>query len=552
MGKIAYFSMEIGLESKIPTYSGGLGVLAGDHLKAAADLGLPMVGITLMYNRGYFEQHINEGVQTESYEHFDPSLHMEEVDLNSTVPIEHRKVKIKAWKYEIKGRKGIVPVYFIDTNGLDNRPWDEDITHKLYGGDHDYWRVAQEVVLGIGGVRMLHELGIEPEVYHLNEGHGAFATIELVKYHGYQNAKDKTVFTTHTPVSAGHDKFGYDLINQVLTSYMPRNIKQLAGEHDLNMTLLALNNSRYANGVARKHGEVSQKMFPDHEIGYITNGVHSFTWTSDAFLELYDKNLPDWRDDPTLLENIEIKEYDLLRAYFKTKQNLVDLVNDRTEKDYFYPEKLTIGFARRFATYKRASLIFSDLERLAKISNGNLQLVFAGKAHPMDEYGKSLIYEIHQAASALGNKVKIVFLEGYDMEMGKILTSGCDVWLNTPQRPREASGTSGMKAAHNANPHFSVNDGWWCETNIGGWDIGTNENACSLAPPTPEENKDDVNNLYNKLEFMLMPTFGTREWTKKKIQAIRNAGYFNSHRQVMDYVNKAYKLDNLLGKQQTY
>ncbi len=423
---------------------------------------------------------------------------------------------------------------FLDTDVEGNQPQDRDLTNYLYGGNKDY-RIAQEVVLGIGGVMMLHALGLSPEVYHLNEGHGAFAALELRKKYG-EAGKERTVFTTHTPVPAGHDVFDYGMARNVLNGHFSEDLSQLAGEHMLNTTLLAMNMSRYINAVSRKHAQVTRAMFPGFTIDAISNGVHSTTWTAQPFQELYDKFLPGWRDDPTMLANAKaIPLDDILAAHQQAKGDLIGHINTTTHAQ-FDPDIFTIGFARRFATYKRGDLIFRDIERLKRISNGHIQLVYAGKAHPQDDLGKSIIKAIHDAIPLVNGKVKVVFLEDYSMRTGKLLTAGCDVWLNTPKRGEESSQTSGMKAAHNGVPHFSTHDGWWCEATGGGWTIGPTQG--------PVDDHEDVMDLYARLEQDILTLFkGDRHGFAQIMQeAIVNAGFFNTHRMIEEYKERAWRI----------
>jgi glycogen phosphorylase len=548
---VAYFSMEVGLSENIPTYSGGLGVLAGDFLKAASDLELPLVGVTLLYNRGYCEQKIENGEQLESYCHFEPSNVMKELPERVSVKIEDREVKVKAWLYELEGRTGYkLPIYFLDTNGVNkNRPWDEDITSKLYGGNHPYHRLTQEVVLGIGGVKFLQELGHDISTYHMNEGHSSFLTLELLRQlEDINEVKEKSVFTTHTPVKAGHDCFDYNLVNQVMGEYirnLPKNadVKSLAGEDCLNMTMLAMNSSRHVNAVSKKHAEVTKNMFPGHELDHITNGVHSYTWTSKEFQDLFDKYIPEWRESSANLKKADIiPNEELWNAHSNSKEKLIDYVNSNyglnLDKD-----KLTICFARRAAEYKRPDLIFSDLEKLVEIGEDKIQLIFAGKAHPKDDLGKGAIYRINQYADKLKGKIDVVYLENYNMGLGKLLTSGADVWLNNPRRPREACGTSGMKAAHNGVINFSVLDGWFIEAHkedITGWAIGPEPNENMLCEV---DDMEDAKDLYNKLENKIIPLYYNNKngWTnimKNSISKI--ASNFNAERMVNEYFDKLY------------
>jgi glycogen phosphorylase len=549
--KIAYLSMEIGFNPEIPTYSGGLGILAGDFLKSGADMGVPIVGISLMYRGGYFNQNIIDGQQIENYPLYNPRRDMTKLE-NAivSVPIANREVKIVPWMHELKGNKSTIPLLFLDTHVYEkdgkgnqiplNKDWDEALTNNLYGGDHQYHRLAQEVILGIGGIKVLEKLGIKPEVYHLNEGHGAFAVLELEKIMG-KEAIEKTVFTTHTPVPAGHDKFDYGLAHQVIGKELPSNIKQIAGNDSLNMTLLALNKSRYANGVAKEHGEVSQIMFPDHDIDSITNGVHSYTWTSQRFQDLFDKYIPKWREHPEHLADVDIiPEEELLDAHLKNRYDLVNFVNEHNSIDSnFDPNIPIIGFARRFVTYKRGDLIFYDTNRLLEVAEGKLQFLFAGKAHPKDNGGKNIIHNIINKGNELKEDINVGFIPDYNMGISAIMTPGSDAWMNTPVRPREASGTSGMKAAHNGVPHLSIIDGWWYEAQpMGGWNIGPEPCDFKLKDIAY---KDDAYELYNVLEREVIPDIqDLKRYVQKIKESIKNASFFNSHRQMDDYMKKAY------------
>jgi len=557
--KIAYFSMEIGIKSEIPTYSGGLGVLAGDTLRTAADLKIPMVGITLLSKKGYFKQRLDDkGRQIEEPVIWNPSEHMTLLPAIITLNIEGRDVKIQAWQYNIKSLTGgCVPIFFLDSDIEGNIPEDREITSYLYGGTLEY-RLKQEIVLGIGGVRMLHELGFEIKKYHMNEGHSSLLTLELLNKFkrpiegvwderlvwDIDKVKDLCVFTTHTPVEAGHDKFPYEIVLKILGEPVPIKIlKELGGEEHLNMTLLALNLSEFINGVAKKHSEVSRNLFPGYEINAITNGVHSYTWTCDSFKKLYDKYLPGWANEPELFVRVDrIPKKEIWEMHLEAKKGLLDFVKEKTgiEMDL---DILTIGFARRATAYKRADLIFSDVKRLEKIGTNKIQIIFAGKAHPKDEMGKKLIEKIFLIKELLKDKIKIVYLENYDMEIALKMVSGVDIWLNTPLRPLEASGTSGMKAAHNGVINFSVLDGWWIEGHIEGftgWSIGPLPTEL-----TTESNSDkiDAEDLYNKLENIIIPMFYNNrlEWISIMQNAIgKNAYYFNSHRMMRRYITDAY------------
>jgi starch phosphorylase len=555
---IAYFSMEIGVKNDIPTYSGGLGILAGDTIKSGADLKLPMVAVTLISRKGYFTQEIDQaGWQLEKPVAWDPSKHMTLLPEKVKVSIENRDVAVQAWIYTVSSPTGgAVPILFLDTDVPGNSPEDRGITDSLYGGDTTY-RIKQEIVLGMGGVRMLQALEFHIKKYHMNEGHAGFLALELLlkfkrdiesvwderSVWDVARVRDLCVFTTHTPVEAGHDKFPYPLVKQVLGELIPFEVlRDLAGKDSLNMTLLALNLSKYINGVAKKHGEVSQHMFPGYHIHAITNGVHTFTWTCGEMAKLFDKYLPGWANEPELfVRSGNIPELELWEAHREAKRTLLEHVRRATgiEMDL---NALTVGFA---PAYKRPHLLFFDVERLLKAcGKGKIQIIYAGKAHPKDDPGKRLIQGIHEYGARLRDRVSIAFLPGYDMDIALKLVSGVDVWLNTPLRPLEASGTSGMKAAHNGVMNFSVLDGWWIEGHIEGftgWSIG------SLTPEGKDPravDAEDAADLYDKLENIIIPKYYDADkspWARMMKNAIsKNAYYFNSHRMMRRYVTEAY------------
>ena len=557
--KIAYFSMEIGLRPDIPTYSGGLGVLAGDTLRSAADLNLPFVAVTLIYRKGYFHQKIDDkGHQIELPAEWDPSLLMTTAPEKVTITMEGKPVYIQAWIYFVESvRGGNIPVIFLDTNVPENTPENRGLTDSLYGGDENY-RLKQEAILGIGGVRMLRKLGFQIKKYHMNEGHAALLTLELLHEYkkdieavwdesyiwDFETVRDFCVFTTHTPVEAGHDKFSYDLYNRILGGYFPEKVlRKLAGEKYINMTLLGFNLSKYINGVAKKHGAVSENMFPGYRINAITNGVHSYTWTSESLKKVYDKYLPGWANEPELFVRVGvIPDEELWAAHFETKRKLIDYVKSAAHVDLDY-DKFTIGFARRATAYKRADLLFYDIDKLERIGTGKIQIIYAGKAHPKDTEGKQLIEKIFSYIQRLKGKINIAFIQDYDMEVARKLVSGVDVWLNTPLRPLEASGTSGMKAAHNGVVNFSVLDGWWIEGHIEGytgWSIGP---APTDVGSDKDMNRIDAEDLYKKLENTIIPTYynDRKTWVRMMQNAIgKNAYYFNSHRMMRRYVTEAY------------
>lgn len=559
--KIAYFSMEIGFDSRIPTYAGGLGALAGDFIHSAADMKVPMLGVTLAHRRGYFFQQLDaSGWQSEEPVHWVIEDFMTDTGARATVTLEGRKVEIRAWKYEVTGSSGyIVPVYFLDTDLPNNSAWDRTLTHYLYGGDVHY-RLCQEVILGTGGVRILRVLGYHNlERFHMNEGHASLLTLELLREHLRKdnrsfldiNPEDREVvrqqciFTTHTPVPAGHDQFSFDLVDQVMGNREACGIHEsICHEEQLNMTFLALTLSHYINGVAKKHGEISQHMFSSYNIDSITNGVHAQTWVSGPFAQLFDHYIPGWRDDNfSLRYALSIPDGKIWEAHQTSKDSLIRRVN-REVNIGFDQDILTIGFARRFATYKRADLIFEDLQRLRQIARdaGKFQIVFAGKAHPQDQGGKILIQRIIELGKMLGGDVPIAYLPHYNLDLARKMTAGVDIWLNTPQPPLEASGTSGMKAALNGVPSFSILDGWWiegCIEGVTGWSIRLDGEA----PQEAGDRGKDADALYTKLEQIILPQFyGNRD---RFIEIMRhaialNGSFFNTQRMVQQYVLKAY------------
>ncbi|PIO05677.1 alpha-glucan family phosphorylase, partial [Candidatus Woesearchaeota archaeon CG08_land_8_20_14_0_20_43_7] len=554
---ISYFTMEIGLDSRMPTYSGGLGILAGDTIKSCADLKVPIIVITLLNEKGYFYQKLDEnGNQSESPFRWTPESFMTLQEQEIIVKVEGRDVKVKAWEYIVKGCTGYdVPVYFLDTNVEGNSDSDKGLTSHLYGGDLRY-RLCQKLVLGVGGVRMIEALGYKSiRKYHMNEGHSSLLTLELLqntkkenetefdKRYDINSVRKRCVFTTHTPVPAGHDQFPIDMVKSVITTELPIESDHFCHDGKLNMTLIGLNFSGYVNGVAKKHGEVSRSMFPNYPIDAITNGVHSATWVSEPFKKLYDNHMPGWTSDPfTLRYALSIPKYQMWLAHEETKKTLMDYINKHTNAGFDY-HIFTIGFARRATAYKRPDLLFSDIEKLKQIAKdeGRIQIVYAGKAHPKDDNGKDLIRKIFQLRNSLGDRIKIVYLQNYDMEMGKMLTSGVDVWLNTPMRPREASGTSGMKAAHNGVPHFSVLDGWWLEghvEDVTGWAIGPKPKGVA----TECEDGKDAEDLYKKLvQIIKMYYYDPENWRRIMRHVIAfNASFFNTHRMVQQYVLNAY------------
>jgi len=545
---VAYFSMEIGLKSSIPTYSGGLGVLAGDILKSAADLGVPIVGVTLLYRKGYFRQSFEECLQKALPVEWEPEKELTLLPNEVTVMIEDRIVKVRAWCLELQGRTGFtVPIYFLDTDVDGNTSADRELTWYLYGGDERY-RLCQEIILGSGGLRVLRDMGYANiDDYHLNEGHAAFIALELIRemgYESYDRVREKGVFTTHTPVSAGHDHFTWDLINRVMDSSMARRLRRMMPTEDVSMTEIALRYSRYINGVSQKHTQVSRAMYGRDDVDCITNGIHTLTWVSPEMEKLFTKHIPGWDNAPErLVKAVQIPVDEIRAAHAPAKKRLLDYVEEKTGKE-LDPERLTIGFARRVAQYKRADLILRDTARLVKAAGGKAQFIFSGKAHPNDGPAREILKKLLcEAQNMVGTDITVVFLEDYDMDKAALLVQGVDLWLNNPIRPREASGTSGMKCALNGIPNFSVLDGWWIEgwvEGVTGWSIG----------PSPTEtindqydDEVDLDDLLDKLEKVIIPTFYDKpeEWGKVMRGAIAlNASYFNTHRVVREYCERAY------------
>ena len=566
--RVAYFSMEIALRNEIPTYAGGLGVLAGDTLRSAADLGLPLVGVTLVSRAGYFRQEIDPaGRQLERPATWDPAQWASMLDAKVAVRIEDRPVWISVWLYVIESRMGgSTPVLLLDTDLPENRAEDRDITRDLYGGDDSY-RLKQEMVLGLGGVRILKALDFEISAYHMNEGHSALLGVELLRRFAYPTedlrpgefpydlprARELCRFTTHTPVEAGHDRFSYDLVKRLFASsvYGYNNkrapepgergtehgpidfsvLTALGGAKELNMTRLALSISDFVNGVAKRHAEVSSKMYPGYQVRAITNGVHPLTWAAASFRELYDRHIPGWCHEPELLGRVHgIPDKAVLGAHAQAKRALIERVRAVTGVS-LGAEVITLGFARRMTAYKRPELLFTDIERLRAIARQRpVQIVLAGKAHPHDQEGKLLIERLHAYARALAGSITVAYLPNYDLELALLMVSGADLWLNTPLPPLEASGTSGMKAALNGVPSLSFLDGWWlegCIEGVTGWAI------------------EDAGSLYEKLERVVLPLYygpgDPRGWVRLMKAVIgTNAAYFNSHRMMRRYATEAY------------
>ncbi len=559
---IAYFSMEIALESNMPTYSGGLGVLAGDTVRAAADMKIPMVAVSLIHRKGYLHQSFDKtGWQIEEPETWPIEDYLEEIPASVPICIDGRTVMLRAWKYTIKGVSGYeVPVYLLDTDHDLNSEWDRNITNCLYGGDKHY-RLCQEVVLGSGGIRVLRFLGYKGiERFHMNEGHSSLLALELLDHEAgkagkkvftheeVEKVRKKCVFTTHTPVAAGHDQFDLGLVKQVLGRTEIFDMKEVfCCQGVLNMTYLALNLSHFVNGVAKRHGEISRLMFAKYSIDAITNGVHASTWVCSQFAELFDKHIPGWREDNfNLRYALKIPADEIKEKHARAKRELIDLINKQTTAR-FDEQVLTLGFARRATGYKRGDLLFHDLDRLKDISQtcGPIQIVYAGKAHPQDAGGKELIKHINALTDKLPDSIRVVYLPNYNMALAKLIVAGVDVWLNTPLPPLEASGTSGMKAAMNGVPSLSILDGWWiegCIEGITGWAIGEADAGNGDAEL---RSRQDANSLYEKLSHLVIPKFyqdhgGLIDMMKHAIAL--NGSFFNTQRMLQQYVLKAYLL----------
>jgi starch phosphorylase len=553
-GRIAYFSMEIALEPETPTYSGGLGVLAGDTIRSAADLGFPMIAVSLVHRAGYFRQHLDaEGNQREEAEGWNPGGRLGPAGAALSVQIEGREVALRAWRHQVLGAGGhVVPVYLLDSDLEENAEHDRRLTDWLYGGDARY-RLAQEALLGLGGAALVHALG-EAQIYHLNEGHSALLVLSLLDdrlraREGTEPTEEdlaavrrRCVFTTHTPLPAGHDRFPFDMVRAVLGERRAELLARagLLYDGELNMTRLALRGARYVNGVSIRHAETSRAMFGGDTIHAITNGVHAKTWTSAPFAALFDRHVRGWRSDNVYLRYADVIPLSEIEgAHRSAKAALFEELRARTGES-FDPATLTIGFARRAASYKRAELILSDAERLAAIARetGPLLLVYGGKAHPHDNEGKSIVRHVIQSAAALRDGVRAVYLENYEMRLAAKLTAGVDVWLNTPVRPLEASGTSGMKAALNGVPSLSVLDGWWlegCIEDVTGWGIGGADAGASA--------ETDAALLYEKLAHVAATFYRQPEaFARVRRCAIAlNGSFFNTQRMLVQYAMNAYQ-----------
>jgi alpha-glucan phosphorylase-like protein len=546
--RVAYFTMEVGFKSSIPTFAGGLGILASDLMRSATDLGVAAACMTVCWQHGYLKQGIAfDGTQTYEELSWNPEAELTRLPQKVTVTIENRPVTIGVWLLELRSGQHTVPVYFLDTNLPENRPEDRDITKYLYGGD-GAMRIRQELVLGIGGVRMLRALGYQTVgTYHMNEGHCAFLTLELLRERGWNDDDVRTscAFTTHTPVKAGHDVFDYDLASRIAGDNLPWHIKKIAGEDALSMTRLAMHMSRKTFGVSRVHGQVAQKMLENPSVDFITNGAHHLTWTCEPMQQLFDRFVPGWREKPELLSEHahDIPDDMLWEAHRTAKQSLLDEVKRHTDIP-FDLECLTIASARRVVPYKRPELLYTNLDRLVEVGRGKLQIIHAGNAHPSDSFSQEVIRRMIERSQTLKDYIKIVYLPNYSPDLAKLLTSGADVWLNTPMRLHEASGTSGMKACLNGVLNVSTLDGWWIEGYEmdpgAGWRVGP---LASALGDTEETLRVDAEDLYTQLQYQVLREYYYKErlrWIKRMKRSIRLMGYFNSQRCVRDYLEKAW------------
>ncbi|MBI3443347.1 alpha-glucan family phosphorylase [Candidatus Woesebacteria bacterium] len=548
---LAYFSMEFMLKTHIPTYSGGLGVLAGDLLRSCADKEIPAVGITLVYKGASFNQTIKpDGTQTFSELDWRKNDQFTKLPQHTMLVIDGKNVRVECWRYDIVGfNEYVVPVYLLDTDTFENDSWARSITDNLYAGDPNV-RLCQEIVLGVGGVKILRELGIHDiKTYHMNEGHSAFATLQLLSELNYNDnlVRKKCIFTTHTPIPEGHDSFDYEIATKYAGTYLPWHIKKLAGNDKLNMSRLAMSLSKTHFAVSKKHESVTKNLFADFDIDYVTNGVHPRTWVASNMQDLYSEFIPDWLENPELLKEApnKIPDNALWLAHLECKKVLVDFVNKHISEpkldELFDVETLTLSLARRPVAYKRPLLIYRDFARLVRICAGRVQIVQSGKSHPDDEVSQEIVREILRISQKLKGVVRIIYLENYSPKIARILVSGADIWLNTPTRPLEASGTSGMKAAMNGVLNFSVPDGWWIEGSEMAPDAGF-----TIGPKSDElypQNDDELDSedLYQKLEGEIVPMYYEKraEWIKRMKAAITLASYFNTHRVLDEYLQKS-------------
>lgn len=540
--KVAYFSMEFALHPEIPNFAGGLGVLAADLMKSAADLEIPMMGMSLIYHK-----------DDDPEKAFDPSRFFKKLPHRVTVQIEDRKVTIGVWQYDIEGLNGFkVPIYFLDSFYEENKQWDRDLTKDLYD-TNQYTRLCQEVILGVGGLKMLREIGHRDiDVFHMNEGHASFLSLQRLREEGgdLDRVKAANVFTTHTPIPAGHDRFPYALAGQVLGKKLPDNIQALAGHEELHTTKLALRTSHIVNGVSKKHAEVCHRMFPQHEFLAITNGVHHRTWIAAPMKRVFDKHLKGWEEDPGLLKGaLDLPDEEVREAHRSAKQVLTKYLNENPkylahdaenmEKDDFFDEDtLTITFSRRFVPYKRPLMLFETVNRLRQIGFHKLQVIYSGVCHPGDDYCNGVMKELKELQLELRGQVRLAVLPTRNLDTAAMLVAGSDVWLNNPEPPMEACGTSGMKAAMNGGLNFSTQDGWWLEAmemdEKCGWSFGCDVSGHDVfdCDAIYSGLKEVINTYYKKPD----------EWTERMKHAIALGAYFNTHRNLEEYRDKMWSV----------
>lgn len=596
--RVAYFTMEIALSDRLPTFSGGLGVLAGDTIRSATNLHVPVVAVSLLHRGGYFKQTLDkDGTQHDEPIKWQPEKLLQRLPNEVSVKLDGKTVRVGAWKATLKNANDDheTPVVFLDTDLPQNRKDHRAITNRLYGGD-DELRLRQEAILGIGGVRMLQALSCTNlKIYHMNEGHASLLVPELIRHisrHTHRKptdptvlseVKEKCVFTTHTPVPAGHDRFPMEMVHEILDPEIVALLhpepegamhqapvaanptaRQAEGQPSggvavaepaaatdgtLNMTLTGFSGSGRINAVARRHGEVSRKMFGRDDIRSVTNGIHANTWVCGDMAKLFDKEIPAWREDNTELRfALDLDPKSLLKAHLRAKVALIDRVNELTKAD-FDVEVFTIGFGRRATAYKRLTLLLRNPKTLDEIAekHGGIQVVLAGKAHPKDEPGQAMIVDTLRKAKRLKH-VRVVYLPGYNMDLCGLMTAGSDIWLNTPRPPLEASGTSGMKAAINGVPSLSTLDGWWlegCVEGLTGWAIGKDDFAPTRkrkAPTTNTQDKQHAEDIYHKLDNHILPAYDNRaQWAHIMANTIAiNGSHFTTQRMVREYVTGLY------------
>lgn len=534
--------MEFAIHPDIPNYAGGLGVLATDLARSAADLGIPMIGVSLIYHGSDDRKRA-----------FDPGKFFQKLPETITIGIEDRQVKIACWKYDIEGKSGFkVPVYFLDSYLPENKPWDRDLTRELYDSNQ-YTRLCQEAILGIGGVRMLRALGYNDiSVFHMNEGHSSMLSFERLKEENgdLDKVRAKNVFTTHTPIPAGHDRFSHELVQRVLNEMVPHRVEKLAGHEEFHTTKLALCTSRVANGVSKRHAEVCKKMFPQHDFLAITNGVHHRSWVAGPMKKVFNKYLPGWEDNPELLgEALKLPDKAVLRAHRESKKVLLDYINsspdylvqstlDMEEDDYFDAETLTVTFSRRFVPYKRPLLLFETVNRLRQIGFHKLQIIYSGICHPGDSYCNGVMHELKKLQLELRGQVRLAVFPTRNLNNAALMVAGSDVWLNNPEPPMEACGTSGMKAAMNGCLNFSSPDGWWLEAiamdKMAGWEFGCDVSGHDVF---------DCDAIYSGLKEVIRVYYkAPDEWIARMKHSIALGAYFNTHRNILEYKEKMWNI----------